>query len=304
MLVLYRPAIWLFTAVHVGFLYSHVYHHLDLGSLVVDEDNATAITTALLVFFSVFFGGLCYARYFAFHDACMGMYSCCVQYAGLVRLYLPGATPQQHWNACRHMMASAYMLYFELGGDASMGGTTVDDAEWGILYRLQLLDPAERDVLESYAGPRPQLLQNWAIESMTQLLATAPKVEGASLAPFEEQALALRGHCGAITNQLKQPVPYPLYTTLMFMLCTNLLVLAYAMSGGGSIWSIPVYFMTCLVLLGLKELSCGLSDPFGNDAVDFDVDAFMARIMLNVRALLSPQADYVPQKLECPPLDS
>eukprot|EP00966_Prymnesium_polylepis_P266329 6152450-Prymnesium_polylepis.1 len=64
----------------------------------------------------------------------MGMYSCCVQYAGLVRLYLPGATPQQHWNACRHMMASAYMLYFELGGDASMGGTTVDDAEWGILY--------------------------------------------------------------------------------------------------------------------------------------------------------------------------
>ena len=39
------------------------------------------------------------------------------------------------------------------------------------------------------------------------------------------------------------------------------------------------------------------------DAIDFDVDDFMARIMMNVRSLLSPQANYEPRMIECPAID-
>ena len=36
--------------------------------------------------------------------------------------------------------------------------------------------------------------------------------------------------------------------------------------------TIPVFFVVCLVLLGMKETAVMLSDPFGGDAVDFDCD--------------------------------
>lgn len=303
LLVLQRPMIWLLTAIHCGFLYVKIVEHQDFGSLWVDADNATAVVASMLVFFSVFYGGNCYTRYFAFYAACMGMHGAIVQYAGLVRVFLPQATPQQHWNACRHMIASAYMLYFELGGDASLGGEEVSETEWSILHRLQLIDPSERNVLEGHAGSRSQLLQSWGIEGMVQLLRALPADTGATLAPFQDQALVMRSHELSIKNQLQQPIPYPYYALLMLMLCVNLVLLAYTLTAVGTFMSVPVYFITCLVLLGLKDVSCGLSDPFGSDAIDFDVDEFMARIMLNVRALLSPQADYDPQELQCPPLD-
>jgi len=54
------------------------------------------------------------------------------------------------------------------------------------------------------------------------------------------------------------------------------------------------------VLLGFKETAIMLSDPFGNDAVDFDTDLFMSRMMVNVKALLSPQGDYHGEVMEVP----
>lgn len=65
--------------------------------------------------------------------------------------------------------------------------------------------------------------------------------------------------------------------------------------------SIPVFFIICFVCLGLKETSVALSDPFGMDAVDFETDVFMARIMINTKELISRQANYVPKLMPLPP---
>ena len=48
--------------------------------------------------------------------------------------------------------------------------------------------------------------------------------------------------------------------------------LRYALIGFNSVMTIPVFFVVCLVLLGMKETAVMLSDPFGGDAVDFDCD--------------------------------
>ncbi len=53
---------------------------------------------------------------------------------------------------------------------------------------------------------------------------------------------------------------------------------------------------------GLKETAIALSDPFGMDAVDFETDVFMARIMINTKELISRQANYVPQPMPLPPM--
>ena len=47
-----------------------------------------------------------------------------------------------------------------------------------------------------------------------------------------------------------------------------------------------------------------LSDPFGTDAVDFDTDHFLSRVMVNVKALLSPQSEFPNIQLDAPSLDN
>ena len=46
------------------------------------------------------------------------------------------------------------------------------------------------------------------------------------------------------------------------------------------------------VLQGLKECAVALADPFGGDAVDFDVDLFLANILSNARALIAKDAAF------------
>ena len=60
-----------------------------------------------------------------------------------------------------------------------------------------------------------------------------------------------------------------------------------------TVMTVPVYFIVCLVLLGLKETAVALSDPFGGDDVDFNADVFMASMLANTKAMISPSADYV-----------
>ena len=106
-------------------------------------------------------------------------------------------------------------------------------------------------------------MMRWTLESTVQLLDSAPKIAGASITPFQDQVQEMRNHCGTIINQKNQPIPYPYYTTLLSMLLVNLSVTAYALTVFENFLSVPCYFMTCLVLLGLKEVSVGLADPFG-----------------------------------------
>ena len=64
--------------------------------------------------------------------------------------------------------------------------------------------------------------------------------------------------------------------------------------------SIPVFFIVCLVLLGLKETAVALSDPFGGDDVDFNVDVYMASMLANTKAMISESSNYVPASLDAP----
>ena len=64
-----------------------------------------------------------------------------------------------------------------------------------------------------------------------------------------------------------------------------------------TVMSIPTFFIICLVCLGLKETAVALSDPFGGDDVDFEVDVYMANMLASAKAIISPAADYTAQTL-------
>ena len=193
-----------------------------------------------------------------------------------------------------------------------------------VLLKHNMLSEEEVQQVAVYRGFKPFLLQVWAMQTIRDYLDSgADKAAGAGIGPFQAQALALRANCSDVVNLLAQPVPFPYYHVVSFMLCVNLFGMAcaaaqfwrnsprnslrailsaqfsprsslrailsaqfsarnsltphastlrYALIGFNSVMTIPVFFVVCLVLLGMKETAVMLSDPFGGDAVDFDCD--------------------------------
>ena len=52
---------------------------------------------------------------------------------------LSKASPEKLWNLCRHIVASVYILYFQLAGGASDGGKQVTESEWQVLLQTGLI---------------------------------------------------------------------------------------------------------------------------------------------------------------------
>ena len=159
-----------------------------------------------------------------------------------------------------------------------------------------MLSEEEVQQVAVYRGFKPFLLQVWAMQTIRDYLDSgADKAAGAGIGPFQAQALALRANCSDVVNLLAQPVPFPYYHVVSFMLCVNLFGMAYAAArnyrairrailpailcaqfsarqfsarnsltphpstlryaliGFNSVMTIPVFFVVCLVLLGMKE---------------------------------------------------
>jgi hypothetical protein len=130
----------------------------DWGMIVkgAAPDDVSKVSTTFLIFFLVYYGGNCYRRYYDMYQACMDMAGDVQCWVGLARVYFPAATPDILWNLSRHMVASVYFLYFELGGLSSDGGRVITEAEWSVLFRSSLISSSVRAaLLANLPGPSP-----------------------------------------------------------------------------------------------------------------------------------------------------
>ena len=255
--VLCRPVIWLLLLAHCTFLYLHVKRQ-DIEMPLLDW-KIVAVPTGLLTFFLVFYSGNCFNRYYQLYGKCTGMAGAVMIWVGLLRLFFPRASTQTLWNLCRHAVASVYVFYFQLGGGGSDGGRVITESEWAVrrratlgairrnsaqfcviahvllslrlqvLLKHNMLSEEEVQQVAVYRGFKPFLLQVWAMQTIRDYLDSgADKAAGAGIGPFQAQALALRANCSDVVNLLAQPVPFPYYHVVSFMLCVNLFGMAYA----------------------------------------------------------------------------
>jgi len=290
-MVLCRPAVWVLVSTHVAFLYLHLYRpEVDMPPM---PWKLVGVPTSLLTFFLVFFSGNCFTRYYNLYKCCTGMSGCCMAYCGLLRVHFPHASSDELFNLSRHCLASVYILYFALSGGASDGGQKITDSEWSRVLQTGLIAQKEMMTLRAFRGFRPFLCQVWGLRALADYIqANKETAPTAALMPFQKLVLDLRQHCDDIVATLGQPVPFPYYHTLTLMLSLNLLLMAYAMIEFNSVMTIPCFFIICLVCLGLKETAVALTDPFGDDQVDFDTDAFMSNMLEGAKHIISPSAEF------------
>ncbi|GBG90530.1 hypothetical protein CBR_g50874 [Chara braunii] len=176
------------------------------------------------------------------------------------------AAEQSMRSIFRTMVVAHYSLFFRLPRYVRHG---VD--KWGSDYLLkcQLITAEEKQFLEKKTGP--QIFAE-AMAFATELLAEHLRqghIDSQVYGYFQEDFQVLARYIMTITSYANHPVPFAYYHLTTVLTVMLLMLVAYSFIFYDSIFTIVVYGLLCLVVLGLRDLSAALSDPFGTDDVDF-----------------------------------
>jgi predicted membrane chloride channel (bestrophin family) len=248
----------------------------------------------LLFFFIVFYGNASYARFYEYFGHCVGIGARTMEWAALVKDYstsLPDAERTvAMWNCMRLMLAANHLIYYTLHGEG------ISDDEWELIIMRDLLTDDEVEKLRRYKGLKPFIAICWGVDHAKSMLRheanrhfRSEQAEEIAIMQFREVAFKFRGHCGQILNLLKQPVPFPYFHLLNLIMFTQLSILSYAFVGVDDLspgWSLALLAFITVVLLGMRGLAVQLSNPFGNDEVDFEIETFMKGSYVNAVAHL------------------
>ena len=254
----------------------------------------------LLFFFIVFYNNNSYQRFYQLYGHTVGMGGKVMEWTSLVKSHSLGETAEHRWaqwHSVRLMLAGMNILYY------SLFGTGVDKDEWKKMNERDLLTEDECRILRGYKGFAPFLAVYWALDEAKSLISEKALHDesyhhdlGQGMRDemiheqFRQCAFEFRGHCGQIVNLLKQPVPFPYFHLLSVMLLIQLLLLAYTLActaNSNVYFSIPVMIVVSIVLIGMRGLAVQLSNPFGEDSVDFDIEKFMSGAKTNAIAHLN-----------------
>jgi len=207
-------------------------------------------------------------------------------------MYLPDdANGARRWNATRYMLAAMHLLYYALHDTTHVHGkdhTGIEDCEWDAIIDRQLLSQQEAVVIGNYKGMKPFLVIGWALHEVQAQLDFDPFTTGHAsdmasvfrqeqvVTLFRDHAFRFRTHCSMILNLLKLQVPFPYFHLLNMIMTINCLLVAYATVEIAT-WplSVIIVFSFTSCLLGMRALAISLSDPFGGDEVDFNLEAFL-----------------------------
>ncbi len=196
------------------------------------------------------------------------------------------------WTAARRMLASQQMLFMALDTGVSpdcrdylgrptrqpnlMLGDGIDDEEYNILKDQGLLTDDEILRIRMYAGLKCQLPIKWALCELRALCTPKDRVENRSknYEAMQEVAAGFNETAVRIVTRMRQPVPFMYFHILQVMMLIVNGLIAYEMVNifADISWWLSIFTLAVIsaMLLGLQEIACAMSDPFGSDYTDFD----------------------------------
>ena len=303
-LIAARWELWFYFLVHSGLVILFrlaKYDMFGLSEIALEPDyeapwNIIKVPTALLTFFLVFFNGKCYDRFCGYYNAHCGIGGRLQQLAGQTLSSWPNH-PAERWEAMRYLIASACVVYFKVS-DPPGAPRPIEDEEWARLlsdegswlkYGRQICPPLltkdEVEVLKAYKGNIQMLLQTWGLRELRHGCRTIlGGSEGEVIyVEMEREVFGLRGECAFISNNLAMPIPFPYFHALNTLLMINYSLYTYAFLYYDSVLTPLMLFLVIVVTLGMREVSSALSNPFGEDEVDFPIHKYI----MSIRGLIS-----------------
>eukprot|EP00928_Gymnodinium_smaydae_P061568 TRINITY_DN45612_c0_g1_i1.p1 TRINITY_DN45612_c0_g1~~TRINITY_DN45612_c0_g1_i1.p1 ORF type:complete len:332 (+),score=69.91 TRINITY_DN45612_c0_g1_i1:181-1176(+) len=250
--------------------------------------HLTGVTGSLMTFFVCFYNGQQFSRYNHVYEVTQKMFEHTLEFASMVRVQVADKAVQR--KAVKLVVASCFtFLSFQRTGWLSA-------KQWRLFYKLELLSSEEIDVLrrhirhlEEDAMPSFLPLQ-WAgelIHSVTE----NPEDREDMLAGFFVKIYSLRSCQAEMVATMELPMPFQYFHIMNMMLALNLLLWAYALACQDSYFAPIIFAFSQMMFQGLRELSTSLSNPWGEDDVDFPVEDWMQRVYSRVYGLIEDTFD-------------
>jgi len=268
-IVVCRSEFWGFFAFHL--LVNCAYRAGILGNAESEHSffflhkEEMKVVAAVTTFFEVFYTNHCFHRYLHLHGATREMLGYLYQFSYEVRVHLAKASIAHVRLATRWFMSSV-VLFLHMGPDRR-----VPEATWRMLLRQSLLRPEEQQRLLHL--PRQQaalILLSWTAEACVDGWKKA-KAPATCLKSAVDKLMATRRVQQEVADTLALPMPYQYFHLLKLMVVVNLVVWAYFFAVTKSIFAPVIFFFCALFFMGMVELAAAMSDPFGDDEVDFPI---------------------------------
>jgi len=100
-------------------------------------------------------------------------------------------------------------------------------------------------------------------------------------------------HCRSLQHTVRDvislPVPFQYFHLLKLMIVVNIFLWAYNFGTAHSLLFTVIFFLASAIFMGMMELASDLSDPFGNDQVDFPVALWLTEWLQTLWSLLESE---------------
>jgi len=253
--------------------------------------HLTGVTGSLMTFFVCFYNGHQFGRYNRLYDVTQDLLEIVVQLCCKLRVEI--SDRQLSRKIAKLVTASVIMFFFERSGGGDDG--KVSRQEFSQLWHLELLDEFEIRALRSHCrnlrgdSVAAFLLLQWAMELLMSRT-ESPADREDFLAGFIQQLYAVRGCQAFVVQTMELPMPFQYFHIMNFMLILNLVLWAYSLACQDSYFAPFIYVFVQMMFQGIRELSTSLSDPWGSDDVDFQVNDWLLTLYFRVHSIM--EDDY------------
>lgn len=281
-----RREFWLFLAAHVVCV---VLYKTDIrgfnpeGKSVKDMWNSTKAVTAITVFFQVFYTNSSYTRYIKVYQIVRQIFDDIVMTVFDLRLFASPKSAAHARLATRFLFASVLLFFSKLDEDQN-GETPL--ASLNKALEPKLLTEKERTILNSFpSAERHRIILHWCYD----VFLTAG-VRFKIPVNVKKVVLDRFGRAHKLMLELEDiiglPVPFQYFHLMNVLLVVNLSLWAYTMAASDSFYGIAIFFVVELIFMGMMRVGSALSDPFGSDAVDFPMAAWLYDVFDRAEMLL------------------
>jgi len=150
-----------------------------------------------------------------------------------------------------------------------MSSNKVSESEYQQLINQGLLHVEEKVWLEQFKGHAHSMVLDWALQVAGEALGAN---RNRHIRAFSQIANHIRKEQVQIEDAINMPMPFQYFHIMNLMLTINFTLWAYGMGMYWSYIASVIFVFSLLIFLGMKELSAALSDPFGDDVVDFPLN--------------------------------
>jgi len=295
--VLVRFSFWFFFGAHIALrVLIHTGHvqvdgtELTIYGIVVTLRNSEIhIITALTTFFEVFYSNHCYARYLQLYVLTRKMLKSLFNFCYWLRVNIADEELRPYIRmASRFAMLAVHLFFYEVNDEMS-------DAQWSALETNGLVKADERAYLQRLVRrDRHVAVLCWSGDVARHGFKASKIAAANSFKEMIKELLFIQELQQELLDMLHLPVPFPYYHLLSLMVSVNLMMWALSMAVSESHVSTVVFFFCELIFMGLLQLANQLSDPFGDDDVDFQADVWVADTLKICCGMID--WDYEPSK--------